>query len=162
MPSFDIVSKVDYAELDNALNNTRKEIATRYDFRNSRTELALDKKEKFILVTTEDTMKLDAVREMFLARASKRGIDLRTFEFTDPEPAAQGHVKRKIKIKEGLQKEVAQQVVRLIKEMKIKVQPSIQGEEVRVTAKQIDDLQSVIAMLRGADVPAPLQFVNFK
>lgn len=162
MPSFDVVSRVDMQEVDNAINNARKEIATRYDFRNSRTEINFDRKEKKINVVAEDKMKMDAIREILLSKAVKRGIDLKSFEFGEPVPAAHAALKREIKVKEGIEQDLAKKIVRIIKDSKIKVQASIQGEEVRVSGKQIDDLQSVIALLRGSNLEVPLQYVNMK
>jgi cyclic-di-GMP-binding protein len=162
MPSFDIVSRVDMQEVDNAINNAKKEIATRYDFRNSKTSIEFDRKEKKINVVADDKMKMDAIREIFLSKAVKRNIDLKSFEFGDPQPTAHAQLKREIKVKEGLEQEVAKKIVRMIKDAKLKVQASIQGEEVRVSGKQIDDLQNVIAMLKGAGIEVPLQFVNMK
>ena len=162
MPSFDVVSRVDMQEVDNAINNAKKEIATRYDFRNSKTEINFDRKEKKINVVAEDKMKMDAIREILLSKAVKRGIDLKSFEFGEPVPAAHAALKREIKVKEGIEQELAKKLVRIIKDSKIKVQASIQGEEVRVSGKQIDDLQSVIALLKGAGLEVPLQFVNMK
>jgi uncharacterized protein YajQ (UPF0234 family) len=162
MPSFDIVSRVDLQEVDNAINNTRKEIATRYDFRNSKTEVTFDRKTKKIHVVTDDKMKMDALREMLLTKAVKRGIDIKSFKFEEPTPTAHGALKRDIELREGIEKELAQKIVKLIKDQKLKVQSSIQGEEVRVTGKQIDDLQAVMALVRGASLEVPVQFVNMK
>jgi uncharacterized protein YajQ (UPF0234 family) len=162
MPSFDVVSRVDMQEVDNAINNAKKEIATRYDFRNSKTEINFDRKEKKINVVAEDKMKMEAVREILLSKAVKRGIDLKSFEFGEPVPAAHAAFKREIKVKEGIEQDLAKKIVRIIKDSKLKVQASIQGEEVRVSGKQIDDLQSVMALLRGSSLEVPLQFVNMK
>jgi cyclic-di-GMP-binding protein len=162
MPSFDIVSRVDLQEIDNAINNAKKEIATRYDFRNSKTSIDFDRKEKKINIVADDKMKMDAVREILQSKAVKRNIDLKSFEFGEPQPTAHAALKREVKVKEGLEQDVAKKIVKMIKDAKLKVQASIQGEEVRVTGKQIDDLQSVMAMLRGAGLEVPLQFVNMK
>lgn len=162
MPSFDIVSRVDLQEVDNAVNNTRKEIASRYDFRGSKTEVNFDRKEKTITVLTEDDMKMEAVREMFLARASKRGIDLKSFKFEETQPTAHGHRKRTVKVLEGIEQDIAKRIVKHIKDTKIKVQASIQGNEVRVSGKQRDDLQTAMQLVREMGVEVPVQFVNFK
>lgn len=162
MPSFDIVSKVEMHELDNAINNTLKEIASRYDFRNSKTEVTLDKKEKVVRVVTADKMKMEAVREMLLAKAAKRKLDLKSFKFEDPQPTSDAAFKRDVKIREGIDQDTARRIVKMIKETKIKVQASIQGDEVRVTGKKIDDLQAVITMLDNTDLDIPLQYVNMK
>jgi uncharacterized protein YajQ (UPF0234 family) len=163
MPSVDIVSRVDLQEVDNTVNNAVKEITNRYDFRGSDTELTLDKKDKVIRVVTSDTMKMEAIREILLTKAVKRGIETKVFDFGEVLPGGKNNVKQEIKIREGLEKELAQKIVKQIKEMKLKVQAAIQGDELRVTGKQIDDLQSVMQMLKAKeDLPVPLQFVNMK
>jgi uncharacterized protein YajQ (UPF0234 family) len=162
MPSFDIVSQVNLQNVDDAVNNTHKQIATRYDLRGSKTEITLDRKEKRVVLLAADTMKLEALRQMFMTNAAKRGVDLKSFRLEEPEPAAGGAVRRRITFKEGLEKEEAKKVVQLIKDLDLKVQPAIQGDEVRVTGKKIDDLQAVIAALRQADLNVALQFVNMK
>lgn len=162
MPSFDIVSRIDYAELENTLNNTRKEIMTRYDFQNLKTELTLDKKEKKLQIHAADNMKMEAVKEMLMRNAAKRKLDLRIFDFQEPEPTTGMALKRVVKLKEGIDKDTAKKIVAAIKESKVKVQPSIQGEEVRVTGKQRDDLQSAMAIVRQGDFGVACQFVNFK
>jgi cyclic-di-GMP-binding protein len=161
MPSFDAVSRVEMQEVDNAINNTLKEIATRYDFRGLHTEIVFDKKEKKINVVAADQMKMDAIKEMFLAKAAKRNLEIKSFEFKDPEPTAKAALKRVIVVKEGIPQELAKKLVKQIKDTKIKVQASIQGEELRVTGKNRDDLQAVMQLLR-TETEVPLQFVNFK
>jgi cyclic-di-GMP-binding protein len=161
MPSFDAVSRVEMQEVDNAINNTLKEIATRYDFRGLHTEIVFDKKEKKINVVAADQMKMDAIKEMFLAKAAKRNLEIKTFEFKDAEPTAKAALKRVIVVKEGIPQELAKKLVKQIKDTKIKVQASIQGEELRVTGKNRDDLQAVMQLLR-TETEVPLQFVNFK
>jgi uncharacterized protein YajQ (UPF0234 family) len=162
MPSFDIVSRVDLQEIDNAVNNTLKEVANRFDFRGSRTELTFDRKEKSLHMVAGDKMKMDALKEMFLQKAVKRGLEIKVFDFEEPTPTSGGALKRDVKLREGIEQPLAKKIVARIKESKLKVQASIQGEEVRVSGKQIDDLQAVIALLKGEDYDTPLQFVNFK
>ena len=162
MPSVDVVSRINFAELDNAIQNTRKAVAVRFDYRNSPVEMAVDRKEKLLKMHAADDGKLEGLREMFLHAASKRGLDMRSFEFEQPEPGAAGTAKREVKLKEGLTPELAKQIARMVKDSKIKVQASIQGEEVRLTGKQIDDLRSVMALLDKAGLPQPLQYVNAK
>ena len=162
MPSFDVVSRVDFAEVDNAVNNTLKEIATRYDFRGLHTEVVFDKKEKKINIVAADQMKMDAIKEMFLSKAAKRGLEIKSFDFKDPEPTAKAALKRVVVVKEGIPQEQAKKLVKMIKDAKMKVQASIQGEELRITGKQRDDLQQVIALLKGAGAEVPLQYINFK
>ena len=162
MPSFDIVSQIEMHEVDNAVNNTCKEIGNRYDFRNTKTKVTLDKKEKVIRLIADDKMKMEAVREILLAKAAKRKLDLKSFKFEDPQPTSDAAFKRDVKIREGISQDIAKRIVKMIKETKIKVQASIQGDEVRVSGKKIDDLQAVISMLDGADLELPLQYVNMK
>ena len=162
MPSFDIVSRIDIQEVDNAVNITTKTILTRYDFRNSKTSISLDKKEKKIQVTTEDDMKLRAVQDTLIENLVKRKVDRRCLDPQATQPAAHGMLRREIAIKEGVDSDNARSIVKMIKDKKLKVQAAIQDNQVRVTGKKIDDLQEVIQMLRGAGVPIPLQFVNMQ
>ncbi|HEX9454445.1 MAG TPA: YajQ family cyclic di-GMP-binding protein [Candidatus Binatia bacterium] len=162
MPSFDIVSRIDMQEVDNAVNTTTKTILTRYDFRNSKTEISLDKKEKKIQVTTEDDMKLRAVQDTLIENLVKRKVDRRCLDPKGTEPAAQGMIRRAIAIKDGVDSDNARSIVKLIKDKKLKVQAAMQDNQVRVTGKKIDDLQEVIQLLRGANLPIPLQFVNMQ
>jgi len=162
MPSFDIVSRIDMQEVDNAVNITTKTILTRYDFRNSKTEIRLDKEEKKIHVTTEDDMKLRAVQDTLIENLVKRKVDRRCLDPKGSESAALGMLKREIAIKEGVDSDNARNIVKMIKDKKLKVQAAMQDNQVRVTGKSIDDLQAVIQMLRGANLPIPLQFVNMQ
>lgn len=162
MPSFDVVNQVDLQEVDNAINNTKKEIATRYDFRGSPAEVSLDKKDKKIHVLAEHEMRMEAVMDMLMTHMIKRKVDPKVLKAGAVEPTSQGHVKREIEIKEGIDTETAKKIVKLIKDQKLKVQAAIQDEQVRVTGKKIDDLQEVIKMLRTQNVGIPLQFVNMK
>jgi len=162
MASFDIVSRIDLQEVDNAVNISKKAILARYDFRGSKTEITLDKKEKKIQVVTEDDMKMRAVQDTLIENLVKRKVDRRYLEPKANEMAAQGMIKREIAIKEGVDAEHARNIVKMIKDKKLKVQAAIQDQQVRVTGKSIDDLQSVIQMLRGANLPIPLQFVNMQ
>jgi len=162
MPSFDIVSRVDFQEVDNAVNITKKAILSRYDFRNSKTEIALDKKEKKIQVTTEDDMKLRAVQDALIENLVKRKVDRKFLDLKSTEPAAQGMLRREIAIKEGVDSDTARNIVKMIKDRKLKVQAAIQENQVRVTGKKIDDLQDVIQMLRSGPMPIPLQFINMQ
>ncbi len=162
MPSFDIVSKVDLQEVDNAINNVKKEIETRYDFRGVTTELNLNRKDKKISLVTGDDMKFKAVREMLLTQCIRRKVDPKVLEFGEPEPTSKGQVKAEITIIEGISKDEAKKIVKMIKDSKLKVQSAIQDEQVRVTGKKIDDLQSVITLLKDADLEVPLQYVNMK
>lgn len=162
MPSFDIVSEVDIQEVDNAVNNTVKEIDTRYDFRGVSTELELNKKNRTISLVTGDEMKIKAVRDMLITHFTRRKVDSRVLEFGEVEPTSKGQLKQEITLKEGISKDDAKRITKLIKNSKIKVQASIQDNQVRVTGKKIDDLQSVISLVKESDIELPFQFVNMK
>ena len=162
MPSFDIVSRLNFAELDNAVNNTLKAIATRFDYRGATAELTVDKKEKKLKVVSDDEGKVKGIKEMFHAAAVKRGLDVRSFEWGEIEPTAAGKSKAEVKLKDGISQEDAKKIVKLVKESKLKVTASIQDDEVRASGKKIDDLQAVIQMVRNADLNVPVQFVNMK
>ncbi|MFV0349385.1 MAG: YajQ family cyclic di-GMP-binding protein [Halodesulfovibrio sp.] len=162
MPSFDVVNKVDLQELDNAVNNVKKEVETRYDFRGTTTEISLDKGNKRVSILAADEMKMRAVAEMLQANCINRKLDPKVLEFKDFEPTSKGAIKRDVCIREGISKEQAQKIVKDIKASKIKVQAAIQDDQVRVTGKKIDDLQEVIALLKGGDYDVPFQFVNMK
>ncbi|MEX0804263.1 MAG: YajQ family cyclic di-GMP-binding protein [Candidatus Binatia bacterium] len=162
MPSFDIVNRIDLQEVDNAVNITKKTIQTRYDFRESKTEIALDKKDKKITVTTEDEMKMRAVQETLVENLAKRKVDTKCLEVKASEMAAHGMIQREISIKEGIDSDTARSIVKLIKDQKLKVQAAIQEKQVRVTGKKIDDLQIVIKLLRSSNMSIPLQFINMQ
>lgn len=162
MPSFDIVNEIDLQEVDNAVNITNKVIETRYDFRGAETELELDKKGKKISIVTADTMKMDAVKELLAGGFIKRKVSPKCLEYGDVEPTSKGAVKVEVKLKEGIDHDMAKKIVKLIKDAGLKVQASIQDEQVRVTGKKIDDLQEVIATVRAANLDIPLQYVNMK
>ena len=162
MPSFDIVSRIDLQEVDNAVNITTKTILTRYDFRGSKTEISLDKKEKKIQVTTEDDMKMRAIQDTLIENLVKRKVDRRCLDPKSSELAAQGMIRREIAIKEGVDSDNARTIVKLIKDKKLKVQAAMQDGQVRVSGKKIDDLQAVMQMLRDAKIEIPLQFVNLQ
>jgi cyclic-di-GMP-binding protein len=162
MPSFDIVSRVDLQEVDNAVNITKKGILSRYDFRESRTEVTLDKKEKRIRITTEDDMRMRAVQDSLIENLVKRKVDTKGIETKASQMVAQGMIQREIVIKEGVDSDTARNIVKMIKDRKMKVQAAIQENQVRVTGKKIDDLQEVIQMVRSANLPIPLQFINMQ
>jgi uncharacterized protein YajQ (UPF0234 family) len=162
MPSFDIVSRIDLQEVDNAVNITKKAILSRYDFRGSKTEIVLDKKEKKIRVTTEDDMKMRAVQEALIENLVRRKVDRKCLDPKESQMAAQRMIQREIAIKDGVDAENARNIVKIIKDKKLKVQAAIQENQVRVSGKQIDDLQAVIQMLRAANLPIPLQFINMQ
>lgn len=160
MASFDIVSRVDPQEVDNAVNMTRKGILTRYDFRESKTEIHLDKKENKIRVVTEDDMKMRAVQDALLENFVRRKIDVKCLEPKEAQMAAHGMIQKEFVIKEGVDPDTAREIVKLVKNLKLKVQAAIQERQVRVSGKQIDALQEVIKVVRAASLNIPLQFVN--
>ncbi len=162
MASFDIVNEINAQEVDNAVNNTLKEINTRYDFRGLTTEVNYQKKENRIHLIAAESMKMQAVKEMLIRNFVKRGIDSKVLEFGTEEGTSHGAVKMDVILKEGIDRETAKKIVKEIKDQKMKVQPQIQDNQVRVTSKKIDDLQAVIQHLKGKDMGVPLQFVNFK
>lgn len=162
MASFDIVNEVNAQEVDNAVNNTLKEVSTRYDFRGLHTEAEFHKKENRIHIVAAESMKLQAVKDMLIKHFIKRGLEPKALEFGEEEGTSQGYVKMDVTIKEGIDRETAKKIVKEIKNLKLKVQPAIQDNQVRVTGKKIDDLQEVIQHLKGKNFGIPLQFVNMK
>ena len=147
-------------EIENAVNQAKKELASRFDFKGSNAEIALQKSE--IQLTAEDQFKIRTLAEMVIGRLSKRSISLKNVEQVDPEISPLGHARQVIKIKQGLDATVAKQITGFIRDSKAKVTTQIQGDEVRVTGKSRDELQSVIAAVRAKDFPVAVQFVNFR
>ncbi len=162
MPSFDIVSKMDGQTLDNAINNAKKEILNRYDFHGSKSEIELDKKTNQVHILTENEMRMKAIQDSIITRMAKQGLDPQALDFGEIEAASGNMVRRDIQVKQGVDREAAKKIVKLIKDSGLKVQPAIMDDQIRVTAKKIDDLQAVIAKLRAADIGLPLQYVNMK
>ncbi len=162
MASFDIVSKVDVQNLDNAINSAKREIQTRYDFRGSNTTLELDKKLFQLHIVTDNDMRMDQVEKVIIGRLVKAKISPDCMDFGKELYAAGNMVKKDIQIKQGIDKETAKKIVKSIKETKLKVQPSIMDEQIRVNGKKKDDLQAVIAHCKSQDFKVPLQFNNFK
>lgn len=160
MPSFDIVFKVDMQEVDNAVNQTRKEISQRYDFKGTHNEIDLEKDS--ILILGASDYKLDAVVDILRGKLAKRSVSPTCLDFGKKEPASQGAVRQRISLLQGIDKERGKEIVKAIKDSKLKVQASIQGDSVRVSGKKRDDLQSAIALLKEQDFDLPLQYVNFR
>lgn len=160
MPSFDIVSEVNRMEVENAVNQAKKELANRFDFKGSKAEIVLEKDE--IKLTADDAFKLQALTEIVMGKLSKRNISLKNVDRGEPDLSPLGHARQLIKIKQGLEQTVAKQVTGFIRERKFKVTAQIQGNEVRVTAKSRDELQEVIAAVRAQDFPVALQYQNFR
>ncbi len=160
MPSFDVVSEVDLQEVDNAVNQAKKEIGGRYDFRGSKARIDWDKVE--IQVFAEDDYKLGAMKEILLKKLHHRGIDIKAIKFDDPEPVGGMLFKQKVSLVQGIDKEMGKKINQDIKEAKLKVQSQIQDEKLRVTSKSIDELQSCMALLKKGDYKIPLQFTNLR
>lgn len=158
--SFDIVSQIDMQELDNALNQTRKEISQRYDFRGSNASLELADDE--LKLAAEDEYKLGAILDILRQRMAKRGLSLRALELGKVEPAAKGSVRQTVKLKQGIDKETAKKITAAIKAAKIKVTAQVQDNQVRVSGPKKDDLQAVIQLVRGQDFGIDLQFMNLR
>lgn len=162
MASFDIVSKVDIQKLDNAINVANKEIANRYDFYNSKTTVELEKKAMTIQIVTENEMRMDAIRDILISRAMKQGVEAAAFDFGKDHYASGNMIRKDVTVKNGIDKDTARNIVKLVKETRLKVQASIMDDQVRVTGKKLDDLQQVIAFLKTKDVGLPLQFTNYR
>ena len=162
MPSFDVVNKVDMQEVTNTVTNASKEVLQRFDFRGSNTEIELDARESQITIRTEDEMKIQAVRDILVTHAVRRKLDPGCLEFKEPQPAGGKTLRQEVLIRQGIEREIAQRIVREVKATKMKVQVAIQGDELRVTGKKRNDLQSVIALLKSGDYATPLQFVNMR
>ncbi|MEI7802579.1 MAG: YajQ family cyclic di-GMP-binding protein [Bacteroidota bacterium] len=162
MPSVDVISKSDPQLLDNAINTARKEIINRYDFHGTKTEIDFDKKEMKITVTTENEMRVKAIGDILIARSLKQHIDPRCYDFGKDQYASGNMIRKEIKIKAGIDRDNAKKMVKDIKDSGLKVQASIMDDQLRVTGKKIDDLQSVMALLRKNDYGLPLDFVNMK
>lgn len=163
MPSFDIVNEVNEQEVDNAINQAAKEIATRFDFRGSKSTLDFDKTEKKIKIFADDELKLRTIHQLLEQKLIKRSVDLRVLDYGKEQQATGNAIRQEVTLKNGIDKEEAKKIVKIIKDSKLKVQAQIQDEQVRVTGKSIDDLQEAIRTLRGAnDLSLPLQFVNMR
>ena len=162
MPSFDVVNKVDLQEVTNTVNNAAKEIVQRYDFKGSNTEVEWVEKENRIVIRTEDEMKMEAVRDILINHATRRKLDAESLDFKDVEAAGGKTLRREVLIKEGIEQDIAKKIVKDVKDKKMKVQVSIQGDELRVSGKKRDDLQAVIALLKSGNYEVPLQFVNMR
>ncbi len=160
--SFDIISEVDMQEVDNALNQTRKEVAQRYDFKDSKTTIDFNQKEKIITLTTDNDFRLQAVVDILQNKFIKRGISIKALKYSAVEPAAGGSVRQTITLQVGIDKENAKKIVQSIKDLKLKVQATIMEEQIRVSGKDRDELQTVIAKLKAMELSLPLQFSNFR
>jgi len=160
MPSFDIVSEVDKQEIDNALNQARKELATRFDFKGTTAEI-LHEQDK-ITLTAEDAARLRGLREIVVGKLAKRGVDLRNVEQVEPAISSIGHARQELKIKQGLEGDKAKEIIQAIKSQNFKVQSQLQDRQIRVTGKKKDELQAVIQFVKGRDFGVATLFKNFR
>lgn len=160
MPSFDIVSKTDMSEIKNAVDGAVREMGSRYDFKGSKSTLEL--KDKDIVINADDDLKLKQVQELLRGYVTRRKLDVACLDFQKVEKAAGASVRQTVKIKQGVPQEEAKKITKALKDSKMKVQASIQGDEVRVSGKKRDDLQDAIALVKTLNTDRPLQFVNFR
>ena len=160
MPSFDIVSKTDMTSVDNALQGVIKEMQVRYDFKGSKSEVS--KISETITILADDDLKRRQVEELLIAHLTRKGVDTKALEFGKLEQAGGNMVRQTIIVKQGVQRDVAQKIVKAIKSSKLKTQAAVQGDEIRVSGKKRDDLQAAMAMIKELDVDLPLQFENFR
>lgn len=158
--SFDIVSKVELTEVTNAINLALKEIETRYDFKGSKCDLKLEKEE--VVLLADDDFKLEQVKDILAGKLIKRGISLKSIQYGKVEPATGGTVRQRGKIEQGIDQDNAKKISKLIRDSGIKVKSQIQGDQLRVTGKNRDDLQAVIQLVRQADLPIDCQFINYR
>ena len=160
--SFDIVSEIDLQEADNAVNQALKEIHQRYDLKDSKTEIELNKKDKLISTNTKDDYSLRQSFDILQTKFIRRGISVKALKPEEPEAAAGGRLKQKIILQSGISKENAKKITTMIKDLKLKVNAQVQDEQIRVQGAKIDDLQAVIQMVKDAELDFPTQFVNMK
>jgi cyclic-di-GMP-binding protein len=160
MPSFDIVSQVNSMEIENAVNIANKELANRFDFKGSNAQIVLEKSE--IKLSAEDAFKVKTLAEIVMGKLARRSISLKSVERKEPDISPLGHARQVILIKQGIEQSVAKEVTGYIRDLKLKVTTQIQGDEIRVTGKNRDDLQAVIAAVRAKEFPVALQFQNFR
>ena len=160
MPSFDIVSRADLAEVDNALNGMRREITQRFDFKDS--NCTIDRDDESLTIIADDDMKLWQMHELLKTHLTRRGVPAGVMEYLTPEQASGGTLRQKVTIRQGVSADMAKQIVKAIKAKKLKVQAAIQGEEVRISGKKRDDLQAVISLVKEMEPEQPLQYVNMR
>ena len=160
MPSFDVVSEVDNQEVDNALNQARKELATRFDFKGAQTEI-IQEKDKIVL-TADDAAHLKGLREIVIGKLSKRGVDLRNIDQVEPAISSMGHARQELRIQQGLEGDKAKEIIQAIKAQGFKVQSQSQDRQIRVTGKKKDELQEVIQFVRSRDFGVATNFKNFR
>jgi len=164
MPSFDVISKIDQAELDNAVNQTKKELSTRYDFQGAQPDIVISPDRVLLTVKANTEERVKAAKEVLLAKLAKRGISLHALEFLEIEKTGLHSVKQNIKLQQGIPVEKSKELVKLLKESKLKLQGSIQGDELRISGKNKDDLQAAMALFRKEQerLKLDMQFTNFR
>ena len=160
--SFDIVSEIDLQEIDNAVNQAMKEILQRYDFKGSKSEILFNKKEKNLTLTSDDDFRLKSVIDILQNRMIKRGIPLKALKYGTVEQSSTGAARQVIMIQQGIEKDNARKIVKIIKDSKIKVQAAIQDDQVRVTGRSKDDLQSIMKLLKETELDFAIQFTNYR
>ncbi len=160
MPTFDVVSRTELPEVDNAVNGAMREIGTRYDFKGSNCSIAHEA--GVLTIRADDEYKLKQVQEVLRGHMAKRKLDARAFDFARPEPASHGSLRQTVTVRQGIAREVAQQITKAVKGAKLKVQVAIQGDELRVSGKKRDHLQAAIQLIKGLGIEQPLQYVNFR
>src|SRR5215470_924260 len=160
MPSFDIVSKTEIAEIDNAIQGMRREIETRFDFKGSK--CTIERKDNLLTMLADDDLKLRQMQELLKGYITRRKLDANALDFKPAEKASGNALRQVVQVKQGIESTLAKEIVKSLKDSKLKVQVSIQGDELRVTGKKRDDLQSTIAVARGLKIEQPLQYVNFR
>lgn len=162
MPSFDIASKVDLQTLDNAVNIAKKEIDNRFDFKGTHVSIELNKKEMTIAIEVETDMKLAQLEDVLLTKAMRQGLEANCFDLTKEHSASGKYIRKTIAIKNGIDRDNAKKIVKLIKDSGLKVQAAIMDDVIRITGKKIDDLQDVIQLCRSSNLDLPLQYINMK
>ena len=160
MPSFDVVSKTDLMEVDNAINGVRREIQTRFDLKGKRSDISRD--DNTLTMTADDTMKLRQLEDLLRSYLVRRKLDTAAFDFQEPQEASGGSIRQNISIKQGIDSDMGRKISKAVKGTKIKVQVAIQGTELRVSGKTRDDLQSTIKFIKEMELDQPLQYVNFR
>lgn len=160
MPSFDVVSRTDLMEVDNAINGARREIRQRFDLVGTKCDI--ERTENTLTMTADDTMKMRQLEELLRKYLARRNVDQRALDFKSPENAAGGSIRQTISIRQGIDADLGRKITRAVRGTKIKVQLAVQGNELRVSAKQRDDLQATIAFIEEMDIEQPLQYVNFR
>jgi uncharacterized protein YajQ (UPF0234 family) len=160
MPSFDIVSEVDLQEVDNAINQARKEVEGRYDFKGSKAEIQWDKKE--IILIAEDDYKVEQMGSIMQTKLHRRGVDIKAVKFEKIEEAGGRLLRQKVNLLQGIERELAKEIIKSIKDSKLKVQASVVDDKVRVTSKSIDELQETMNLMRGGNFKQALQFINMR